>query len=157
MTHYFKVILVEEEKEKGFIYLDHPADLEILAFGKTLEELFKNAARAMFNAISPNYEEVTECQEEFTVEVSAENIEDLLFKWMSELVFLFDINFVLPKTIDLKIEKVDNKFLLRGKLCGEKFNPNKHDYAVGIKAMTYNMLRIEEFQGGFKAHFVMDI
>ncbi len=148
---------MENKQNREFEYLDHPADLEILAFGNTLEELFKNAARAMFNAISPNYETSTECREEINIELSAENPEDLLFKWMSELVFLFDTNFILPKKIDVKIDKTDDKLILKAKLCGEKFDPNKHDYAIGIKAMTYNMLKIERSKEGFKAHFVMDV
>ncbi len=36
---------------KEYEYLEHTADIKYLAYGKNLEEVFENAALAMFNVI----------------------------------------------------------------------------------------------------------
>ena len=140
-----------------FRYLDHPADIEIEAYGSTLEDLFKNAARAMFNAISPNYEKkVSKCDVNVTVKIEAEDVESLFYKWMSELVYIFDVEQLLPKEIHVAITRRDT-YKLTAKLCGERFSLDKHDYAISIKAMTYNMLEIKKTKKRYIAHFIMDV
>ena len=37
---------------KGYEFVDHTADVEFVAYGKTLEELFKNALLAQFDTIA---------------------------------------------------------------------------------------------------------
>ena len=36
---------------KKYEYLEHTADIKFLAYGETVEEVFENAALAMFNVI----------------------------------------------------------------------------------------------------------
>ena len=38
-------------QQKQYEYLEHTADVKFLAYGKTLEEVFENAALAMFNVM----------------------------------------------------------------------------------------------------------
>ncbi|MCD6503152.1 MAG: archease [Euryarchaeota archaeon] len=142
-----------------FKYLDHPADLEIVVYGSTLEELFKNAARAMFNAISPEYEKrVEKCVLKRIIELKSDDVESLFYKWMSELVFVFDTEALLPKEIKVSIKReTSGIYRLYAELCGERFDLERHDYAISIKAMTYNMLEIKKTNGHYIAHFVMDV
>ena len=40
-----------QSQQKQYEYLEHTADVKFLAYGKTLEEVFENAALAMFNVM----------------------------------------------------------------------------------------------------------
>ena len=69
-------------------FLDHPADVGFLARGKTLEELFANAALALCDY---GWDLSTvRVRESVAVRVRAATLEDLLFSWLSEILFLTD-------------------------------------------------------------------
>ena len=137
-------------------YLEHTADLKFKAFGKNLKHAFQNAAKAMFNslvdlsAISPKIEK--------NVELTSENLESLLFDWLSELLRLQDTdNLLFSEFIIKNLNKQDGKWYLKAKIKGEKFNKAKHNPKVMIKAMTYNELKIEKKGRNFILTVVMDI
>ncbi len=142
---------------KEFEYLDHTADLMIRAYGKTLEELLENCSKAFFNAISPGYLEKISIKRCIKIRAEGEDLEDLLFHWMSELVYMFDTERLLGKKFSIKIERKEGKYEAIGEICGEEFDPEKHDYALEVKAMTYNMLKVSEKNGKYVAEFVMDV
>ncbi len=73
-----------------FEILDHTADVGLVAWGKTKEEVFANAtALGMFSLIC-NVEEVNGG---FTtqVEVEGSDYEDLLVTWLNELLYLLKL------------------------------------------------------------------
>ena len=74
--------------------LDHTADVLIRAYGKTLAEAFEHAAKAMFDIITDNSE--IESMGQYTIELEAPNVDQLLVDWLSELLFLHWIR----KTVD---------------------------------------------------------
>ena len=123
---------------KEYEFFDHTADIGIKAFGNDLSEAFVNAAKAMFDIITDSSE--IDCTGEYKIELEADDLEQLLVDWLSELLFLFSAyNIVFGEyKIDLNISHKK----LSSVVCGEKFNTSKHKSGVEIKAVTYHMLEV---------------
>jgi SHS2 domain-containing protein len=136
---------------KRFDIIDHTADIGIVAYGQELEEAFSNAAYAMFNLIA-DLEEVntTACRE---IEVEAEDEEELVVRWLNELLYLFDTERIIFKRFEF-IEFT--KTHLKAKGYGEKIDAVRHSLKTGVKAATYHMLKIEG-NGNFKIRVIFDV
>ena len=68
---------------------DLTSDVMFEAYGKDKKELFENAAEALFSVIC-DIKKVRPL-EKITVEISAENFEELLIEWLQHLIALVDI------------------------------------------------------------------
>lgn len=135
-----------------FEVLDISGDVGIRAFGKSLEELFINAASGMYNLITDT--EAVEGRKSIDVEVESHSLEGLLVSWLNELIFQFDTYGFIGKEIEIK------EFSERGlkaSLSGEDFDEMRHDKRLLIKAATYHQLRIEKVGEDWKAEIIFDI
>lgn len=142
-----------EGKMKKFEILDHTADIGLLAWGKTIEELFENAALGMFSLIG----ELENVEQSWTtiVEVKGNDYEDLLVTWLNELLYLFEAEEVLLRTF--QIEEL-GQYYLRAKISGELIDPKKHTVKRMIKACTYYEVKVEEVRPQlFRAQVYFDI
>ena len=125
--------------ERGFAFLEHTADVGILACGTDLKEAFVNAARAMFSLIT-DLDEVNEVASR-TIEITPSSPENLLVDWLNELIFLFDVENMLYKRFDIREFQPTR---LKAVVYGEKADTSRHEIKTGIKAATYHMLLVEE-------------
>ena len=130
------------------------ADIAFEAYGQTLEELFESSALALFEAMVKL--ETVEAKETVKIELESDKIEDLLFDWLSELVYLKDAKAMLFVNFKLKIED-KRKYSLLGQVEGEKINPAKHHLKVDVKAVTYHMLEVKREEGRWTAQVILDI
>ena len=138
--------------KKAFEIIDHVADVGIIAYGTDAEELFANAALAMFNLISD-----TQSIEEnlhLDLEVSSTDKEALLVEWLNELIYLFDVKHILFNRFDIQILTHDR---LKATCYGEPLDPIKHRIKVGVKAATYHMLRLDKKAESYEAHIILDV
>ena len=69
-------------------YGEHTADILVIAYGCTLEEAFKNAALGVANLTY--YTDRVEPREYVEVKVDGDDLEQLLFNWIDEFIYLFD-------------------------------------------------------------------
>jgi SHS2 domain-containing protein len=84
--------------QPGFVILDHPADLGIEARGRTLAEAFEQAAIALMSIILDLT--TVEPKELRRVQLKATDQEQLLVRWLEELLYLYDgENFVGSKFV----------------------------------------------------------
>ena len=127
------------------------ADVAFEAYGKTLEEAFSNAALAMFE-VQTDIEKVKPTISK-DIEIVSENKESLLFDWLSELLYLRDINSMFFSKFEIKIEKND-KFKLAGKIYGE--NIEGHELRTEVKGVSYQMMKIEE-EPEVKVRVILDV
>jgi SHS2 domain-containing protein len=123
---------------KTYELIDHTADVGVKAYGKTLSEAFENAAKGMFFVIADNSE--IENTGQYDIELKADNLEQLLVDWLSELLFLSSANNVIFGFIKVDLDEKKNK--LSAKVFGEKFDISKHKAGTEIKAVTYHMLEV---------------
>ncbi len=132
---------------KRFEELEHTADWAFRAYGQNLEELFENAAYALFALEGVAGGRVSS---ERDVSVSGIDYESLLVNWLSELLYLqetrgetysqFTIQSLRPTALTAKVQ-------------GAQSGPlNKF-----IKAITYHGLKIEQTPEGWQATVVVDV
>lgn len=136
------------------ILSEHTADQYIRAFGKTLEEAFENAGLALFDTMTDIKEiKPNTC---YTVRVSGEDLEALLYSYIEGLIVAFEITGLLFSRISVAIVE-NNGYSLIARLEGEEFDQERHPQKVGVKAMTYCRMNIK--LGGKKTilEFVVDI
>ncbi len=124
--------------------LEHTADLLVEVEGDSLEGLFEEAGKAMFELIG-------ECKgegDEFTVDVSDPSKEGLLVKWLTELLAEHDATRHLFRKFKVKINRTH--------LVGQAFGG---DGVVkdSIKGVTFHELRIWREGKTWKARILFDI
>lgn len=137
-----------------FRILPHTADGKFQAYGKTLEEAFGNAALALaslmwdWSAIEPKIRH--------SVHVTGVDREQLLVKYLGEVVFLFETQqFLLGRVDGLRIRPQPDGFGLEAVFAGETLAPS-HELHGDVKAVTYSDLKIEECDG-FTVQVVVDM
>jgi SHS2 domain-containing protein len=138
----------------GFTYPEGGplADLLVEATGSTLGEAFANLALGMFNAMTP-IGGIAE-EEEFTLEAEGMDMESLLFNLMDEFLYLNDVEFLVPRRIEVQVD-VKN-FTAEGKCVGERFSSETHEVGIAVKAVTYHMMEIREETNGWRVRMVFD-
>jgi SHS2 domain-containing protein len=130
-------------------FIDHTADIAFEVYGKSIEELFTNAALAFYDAfvdtsrINP--------EKEFKVEVEGDDVEITLYRWLNELLYLFDTEFFAAKVVELEASETE----VSGRLKGGRFTPEM--VKVEPKAITLHKFRVERGDGGYTAFVVVDI
>ena len=127
--------------KRKFKFIDiTTADVAFEAYGKTLEELFENAALAMFE-VMVNTKKVKP-KEKREIIVQGEDLKALLFEWLNELLFYYGAEgLVFSK---FKVEIHQPQMLLTGICEGEPVSQKKHEVKTEVKAATYHKMKIEK-------------
>ena len=66
---------------------DHTGDLGVEVFGDSLQALFRHAGEALVNIITDA--DTIRTRESKAITVQAEGLEQLMVRWLNELLFLF--------------------------------------------------------------------
>ena len=143
-------------KKRKFEFLEHTADIYIVAYGKTLEEAFENAALATFEVMTDT--EKIKAKSRDMVDVEGFDHKALLYNWLETLLVKFETTENLYSKFTVKkIRKTDSCYKLEAIIQGEKFNPEKHPSKVGVKAVTYHRMKITQNKNKSTIEFVLDI
>lgn len=144
-------------RESGFEFRDHTADVKVKSWGKTLEEAFSQTAYSLMATISPNLKKITPKIEK-TINIQAEDKEALLFDFLSEFLYIFDVDELIFSEVNvLKIQKSNQTFELEALLKGERFSLEKHEIGIEVKAITYSFMNINEQKNKVEIDIVFDI
>ncbi len=137
--------------EKEFEFIDHTADVGIIAHGVSINQAFANAARGLFSIITDidDIREALHCD----IEVTAPDQESLLVECLNELIYLFDTDNIIFNRFD--ITRLNNTHL-KARAYGEKVDSSRHELKTGVKAATYHMLKVEK-NNGYQAQVLFDI
>ncbi len=135
-----------------YILIDHTADIGIDVFGATLQELFANAAFALFDILTDL--PVVAGKDKHTITASGIDREQLLVNWLSELLYLHDVKNLLFRDFQIT-DMTDTQ--LTASVSGEPFNEEKHVIKTGIKAITYHNLSIVQADHQWKARVIFDL
>ncbi|MFA5953542.1 MAG: archease [Candidatus Pacearchaeota archaeon] len=136
---------------KTFEFLEHTADIKIKAYGKDINEVFKNSAYAFLNFLTNKKISEKKLKK---IKVQGKDFESLLYNFIEELIFLLDSeNLLISKIKKLKIDK--NKFKLESEIYFDKCE--KYLIRKSIKAITYNEMYIKKQKDKWIAQFVLDI
>jgi len=126
-----------------FIFRNHPTDLKMQAFGKTEADLLSNAALGMMYFLYPKYFNIKESERKEKISVKAENIQNLLVQWLSEILELSNINDTCYNIFD--ISQADDTSI-KATIFGKRIRSREN-----IKAVTYHELSVEHIGGRWKA------
>jgi SHS2 domain-containing protein len=132
-------------------YLSHTADAKFMAFGKDIEEVFRNSGIAMFNILGETKKvKVTKSKK---IKIKADSYESLLYDFLDELLYLLDTEDLFLK--DIKNIKITKEFELTGIVHGDDYK--NYDLKGDIKAVTYNDMSIKKTNKGYETTVVVDI
>lgn len=123
---------------RRFRLIEHTADTGLVAYGHSLAEAFANAAYGLFSIIA-ELRKVREV-ESLPVAVSAEDAESLLFEWLNNLIYVFDVEHLLCKRFDIT---EFTQHSLKAVCWGERYDPSRHRLKTGVKSATYHMLEVD--------------
>ncbi len=136
-----------------FKFLDiTTADVAFEAYGKDLNELFANAALAMFEVIV-NTKQV-EPKIERKVEAGGNDLQSLMFDWLNKLLVFVDSENLAFSEFRVKID--EKKFKLEAICKGEEMKREKHETRTHVKAATYHQMEIKKNKI-WKAKVILDI
>jgi SHS2 domain-containing protein len=139
-----------------FRFLDGiaPADAAFEATGHDLAELFVAAARALFTIIIDLDQVKTVNARQ--VKLEADSQDELLYAWLSELVYLKDVRRELYSDFDVVIA-VGKTLRLQATIRGDSVDNLAGLMVTDVKAITYHLLAIESTTSVLKATVVVDL
>ena len=138
--------------------LEHPADVGFLAYGRTLAELFENAALALC-ALACAPERIEERLER-EIAAQAADPESLLYTWLAEILAVADAErlvFRRAKVSSLREQASGKPGEVHGILFGEKFDRARHAAGTYIKAVTLHQFALERTAERFRARVYLDL
>lgn len=138
---------------KNFEFIeDLKSDVLFKAYGKTLEELFSNAALALFSVICQIDEiEHAELRE---VEAKGEDAKDLMFNWLQKLIGMVDTDNLFFSEFKVLEIREDGTYL-KARCRGEFMTPEKGRTVV--KAVTYYKYELRKTMEGYTVRVSLDI
>ncbi|MGA2317319.1 MAG: archease [Thermodesulfobacteriota bacterium] len=137
---------------KRFEILDHTADIGIIVHGENLKALFENAGKAFFHLIT-DLRKVRR-RIERRIDIGGESLDRLMVDWLSELLYLHDVENLLFK--GFKVESVGEDGL-RAVVKGEPFQEGVHVIKTGVKAVTYHQIEVRQENGRWRAQIIFDL
>lgn len=137
---------------KKFEFVDiTTADVAFVSYGKNLNELFSNAALAMFEVITNTKKVKPKISKK--VKVNGNDLQSLMFNWLNELLIYVDSEHLIFSKFNVKVN--EKKIELQAECKGEKMN-SKHELKTEVKAATYHKMEIEKGKT-WKAQVILDI
>ena len=138
--------------KKEFEFIDHTADIGIIAYGFDMKQVFASAARGLFSLITAL--DKVALIESHAIRVTAPDREALLVNWLNELIYLFEVKSLLLTRFDITMI---TDVRLEAVAYGEKVRLAKHELKTQVKAATYHMLKIEQNKDGWQAQVIFDV
>ena len=136
-------------------YLDHTADVGIVATGASLEEAFSAAGEGLAALLcAPETVAEVEEREVSATVASAADVEALLVEWLSEINFQFAVGEFAFRSFEVREV---GEGVVRAVGRGERLDPSRHRVGEGVKAVTYHGLEVRQGADGWSVRVILDI
>ncbi|MGB3561982.1 MAG: archease [Thermoanaerobaculia bacterium] len=136
-------------------FIEHTADTGLEVEARTLDELFVEALRGMTDCITEVEQVVPKTRRRLVVQ--AGDLGRLLVEWLSEVVYLFEVEDLLLSQAEVEIKESKEGFDLEATAAGEPYDPDRHPVKIALKAVTYHQLKVEQTPDGWQARVIFDI
>ncbi len=137
---------------KPYHTFDHTADLGLDIKGTSQEDLFANAAFAVFDIITDL--DRVEGRETRPIAIEVDNREDLLINLLREVLYLYNgERWLLKRIRNIRIGERN----LEAEAIGEPFDARKHEIWKEIKAVTYHQAQVHRTPEGWTARVIFDV
>jgi len=138
--------------KKTYQLIDHTADFGIQVFGSDSQELFTNAAVALFDVITEM--DVLKGRNFCNIKASGEDWPDLMINWLREVLYLWNGKERLVKSVQILSLSENN---ISAKIYFDAYRPDRHIIKTEIKAVTYHQIQVKSSPSGWKAQIIFDI
>ena len=136
---------------KKFYFLEHTADVKFQAFGKTLDEAFKNSASALKEVI---FKDKVKENKKIKIKVNGNDFESLLYIFLEEFLYLLEAeNFIFNRIENIKID--EKKMKLEAVASGDK--ASNYGLINPVKAITYNEMFVKKEKENWVVQVVLDV
>lgn len=140
-------------KKKRYTIIEHTADIGVAVEASDLAGIFVNAAVAMFDIMAQRHAPAPgSSREKINVKISAERTDELLVRWLNELLSLsatrglifaeYEVNRIDGHSLDISVQ-------------GEK--RSDYTFKAEIKAATYNDLELVHTASAYTAKVIFDV
>ena len=138
--------------EHRFGYMEHTADKGVYAYGDTLSEAFEDVAYGVFALMADlaRYQR-TEIR---NIEVSGYDEQSMLRAWLNELLFMFEVERLLP--VEFKAHILEG-VRLEATVGVRPFGPDIEWLGPQVKAVTYHELEIGKTEDGYRVQVIVDV
>lgn len=140
-----------QNSDPPWTFLDHTADILMEVRGKTLPELFINAARGLASLLPAESTDLSGGSP--AVDLYAGDREELLVAWLREILYYNQTSGFSFGNAEIQ-ELSDTRIVAR---LVQKMPDPGEEPDVEIKAVTYHGLSIQETGDEFLARIVLDI
>jgi SHS2 domain-containing protein len=134
----------------SFVELPHTADVKIRATAPTLETLFSEALAALMQVL---YGPDRNGGEKRVIHLEAEDHESLLRDFLSEVLFIAEVDGLVFSGADIHIEGNH----LSATLDGEPFDRRRHAMGTEVKGISYSGLAITCDANGYMLDIIFDV
>ena len=131
---------------------EHTADFGFHVEADTLPALLAETGRALVSLLVERPAAV-QARDVVTVSLTADRLDDLLFDYLSELVYRFSAHGFVPAEQAIETDGVQ----LRATLRGEPYDAERHGPGCEVKAATYHGLTLERTDAGYVAEVIVDV
>lgn len=133
------------------------ADAAFEARGDSPAELFMAAAQALIHVmVNPA---TVRGNWSRGVSLKEEELDSLLFEWLSLIVFLKDAEGMMLSHTSVTVcgPSTSNGWTLDGTMQGEPINLARHELGTDVKGITKHQFEVEEEDGWWVARVVVDV
>jgi SHS2 domain-containing protein len=130
------------------------ADTAFLVRANSWGNLFTGSTAAL-TAVMINPDDLLNTQKK-AIEITAHSVEELLFDWLAELVYLKDAEAFLCKSSNVEVSS-GAIWHAKGGLTGDTIAPVRQRLGQDVKAVTYHLFRVWQEGDEHMAQVVLDI
>jgi protein archease len=147
-----RAVSVRQFRLMPYETFEHTADLGLRVRADDLHTLLADAARGLFSLIVPDLESIRP-SESISVSIPGEVSDLLLFDWLNELLYIYDVRHLLLCRFDVRVGPGG----LEATAAGEPVDPARHVLDHEVKAITYHGLKLERQNSHWLAEVIVDI
>mgnify|MGYP001616594337 CR=1 FL=1 len=131
------------------------ADVAFEAKGNSLNEVFEASAEALCEVMAKR--STIKPTKKKKIQLSAETYDQLLFDFLSELIFMKDVDAIVFSAVKVDIKEQQKKISLKATAEGAPINPSTQELGNDVKAVTLHMFSLKKEGNQWRAHIVLDI
>jgi len=140
----------------SFEFIDHPADVGIKVTASTIENVFNDAAQALF-AILYTPETVNH-RRVYTISAHAPTLEFLVIEFLNELISTLDReDAVFGRCEIISLDDEGDNRVVHARCFGEELDKTKHNVRTEVKAATYSGLMFKHINDYYEFQCLFDV
>ena len=136
-------------------FFEHTADVIFEAYGRTLERLFEHSALAVEEIMVDL--KTLHAKEHYEILLESDSLENLLYDFLSELIFVKDTEGLLFNKFNVVIHHKNKKYELFAKCEGDFINRTKHELGDDAKAITMHEFELKKKGNIWISRVLVDI